>query len=241
MKKRAPRRPRAVLYARVSPRPDRQSQSCDFQLDKLYRYCDLKDYEVVSVHRDEYASGSRADNRPGLQAALADARRYRAAIAVYSISRLSRDHVDAWAIVKALRKRKAELISIQENIDTETAMGRFGLAVIIAALVLERELLGERTSQAMQRLQANGHRMSSRPPYGKMTHPADPLTLIDQPDEQITLQMIRQLRASGSGARLIARALDQAGRAPRSGGKWCVASVSKILRRHDPEWKGEEE
>ncbi len=65
----------------------------------------------------------RADNRPGLVAALEAACRAKAVLVVYSLSRMSRSVTDTLAIVARLDKAGAGFVSLTESIDTTTADG----------------------------------------------------------------------------------------------------------------------
>jgi len=78
---------KAVLYIRVST--EDQTIGLDAQLAKLKAWSELNDAEVVGEYRDAGISGTRED-RPGLAAALDTACKHKAAIVVYSLSRLSR-------------------------------------------------------------------------------------------------------------------------------------------------------
>ena len=67
-------------------------------------------------------SGGRADNRPGLQAALADACKRRGVLVVYSLSRVARSTRDALAIAERLDKAGADLVCIETMVDLREAV-----------------------------------------------------------------------------------------------------------------------
>ena len=68
--------PEAVLYGRFSPRPSPEDcDSVEKQLERCRAYCCGHGYIVVAEHSDKDLSGGRADNRPGLQEAIARRRR----------------------------------------------------------------------------------------------------------------------------------------------------------------------
>jgi DNA invertase Pin-like site-specific DNA recombinase len=79
---------------------------------------------LARTYADEGLSGKRADNRPGLQGAIAHACETHGVLVVYSLSRLARSTRDAIDIAERLAKCKADLVSITEKIDTTTSMGR---------------------------------------------------------------------------------------------------------------------
>ena len=61
----------AVVYARHSPRPSpEECDSVEKQIERCRAYCAKQGYTVVREFSDKNMSGGRADNRPGLQAAI---------------------------------------------------------------------------------------------------------------------------------------------------------------------------
>jgi site-specific DNA recombinase len=223
----------AVLYARFSPRPGAETcESVEKQLERCRAYCNGHAYTVVSEYSDKDLSGSRADNRPGLQKAINAACRQRAILCVFSLSRLARCTRDAIDLAERLSAAGADLAVIQESVNTRSSMGRFIFTLFSALAQLEREQIGERTSTAMLRHQANGRRMThaARCPFGKQPDPQDAARLIDHPDEQKAIAAIRKAHAEGKGLKAIAHLLD-AKAMPCRGQRWHHTTVRSILRR----------
>jgi site-specific DNA recombinase len=225
--------PEAVLYARFSPRPSAdECDSVEKQLERCRAYSAGHGYRVVGEHSDKDLSGSRANNRPGLQKAIAEACRRKAILIVYSLSRLARCTKDAINLAERLNAAGADLAVIQENVNTRSPMGRFIFTLFSALAQLEREQIAERTSTAMLRHQAKGRRMTrpDRCPYGWRPDPADPDRLAEDTDEQAVIARIRQERRKGRGLREIARALGTGGIECR-GGSWSHSTVRSVLLR----------
>ena len=223
----------AVCYARFSPRPSPEDcDSVEKQLERCRAYSKGHGYEVIAEYNDKDLSGGRADNRPGLQKALAAACKRQAVLVVYSLSRLARCTKDAIDLAEQLNGAGADLAVIQENVNTRSPMGRFIFTLFSALAQLEREQIAERTSSAMLRHQAKGRRMTrpDRCPYGWRIAPYDPTRLIEDVEEQATIARIRQARKNGGGLREIARSLDRAGIGCR-GGRWSHTTIRSILRR----------
>ncbi len=223
--------PEAVLYARFSPRPSPdECDSVEKQLDRCRAYC--HGYAVAGEHFDKDLSGGRADNRPGLQKAIAAATERRAVLVVYSLSRPARNTRDAIDLAERLSVAGADLAVIQESVNTRSPMGRFIFTLFSALAQLEPEQIAERTSAAMLRHQAKGRRMTrpDRCPYGWRPDPAAPDRLTEDAEEQAVVARIRQERRKGKGLRAIVRALDRAGVACR-GGWWSHSTIRSILIR----------
>jgi DNA invertase Pin-like site-specific DNA recombinase len=225
----------AVLYGRFSPRPcPEECDSVEKQLERCRAYCKGHGYTVLAEHHDKDLSGGRADNRPGLQKAIAAACRQKAVLVVYSLSRLARCTKDAIDLAERLNAAGADLAVIQENVNTRSPMGRFIFTLFSALAQLEREQIAERTSTAMIRHQATGRRMTraDRCPYGWQPHPVDTARLIQHPEEQEAITRICESRRNGGGMREIARALNRTGIDCR-GKRWSHSAVRSILRRSD--------
>ena len=103
--------------------------------------------ELVAVHVDAGLSGAKAHNRPALQAALTDACKHKAALVVYSLSRLARSTKDAIAISERLHKAGADLVSLSEKIDTTSAAGKMVFRMLAVLAEFERDIISERTAR----------------------------------------------------------------------------------------------
>ena len=107
----------AVGYVRVSTEGQAaDGVSLDAQRSRIEAWCRANDFELLALHVDAGLSGKRADNRPGLQTALADACRERGtALVVCSLSRLARSVKDTLEIAGRLDREGANLVSLGED------------------------------------------------------------------------------------------------------------------------------
>src|SRR5574337_797514 len=119
---------KAIGYVRVSTEDQAHNGvSLEAQQERIEAWAKVNRADLLAVHVDRGLSGKRADNRPALQAALAQACCNRAALVVYSLSRLSRSIKDTCAIGERLAKAGATLVSLTEQLDGTTASGRLML------------------------------------------------------------------------------------------------------------------
>ncbi len=222
---------KAIGYVRVSTSDQAHNGvSLEAQQERIEAWARANGAGLLAVHVDRGLSGKRADNRPALQAALTRACRDRAALVVYSLSRLSRSIKDTCIIGERLAKAGATLVSLTEQIDGTTASGRLMLHLMTVLSQFERELIGERTRTAMAHLRGQGRRISGRVPYG-FTLSADGETLAPVPSEQAVIAEMQALREQGLSLRAIAAHLEERGIRPKSGRNWTPATVAGILRR----------
>lgn len=221
----------AIGYARVST--DGQVQdgvSLEAQQARIRAWCTANGYALAGLHVDAGLSGSRSDNRPGLHHALEEACRQKAALVVYSLSRLARSTKDAILISERLAKSGADLVSLSERIDTTTAAGKMVFRMLAVLAEFERDQVAERTKGALTHLRSQGKRISGRMPYGYDLAP-DGETLVPNPHEQAGLRVIWALRQEGLGRRRIAATLTARGIPTKTGAPWRPQAVGRILKR----------
>jgi len=222
----------AIVYARFSPRKNAaESQSVETQIELAEKYCTFASLEIIGTEWDKNLSGKRADNRPGLQRALEGACITKSVLVVYSLSRLARSTRDAIEIAERLNKAGANLASLTEQINTTSASGRMLFKVLAVLSEFEREVIAERTSQAMIRHQANGRRMGSIIPFGWRPDPQNGKLMLPDESELAAIQeMVRQWEG-GTSFKEIAELMESMGVKTRKGNKWQKSAVYEIVRR----------
>ncbi len=220
---------KAIGYVRVSTAGQAaEGLSLEAQRARIEAAAAAAGLELVAIHADEGLSGKRADNRPGLVAALEAACRAKAVLVVYSLSRMSRSVTDTLAIVARLDKAGAGFVSLTESIDTTTAAGRMMVTMLAAFAAFERELTAERTATVLHHKRANGERTGGIP-FGWADEGG---RLVAIPAEQAVLERIAACRAAGLSYREIAAELSAAGILTKQGkAKWTHTAVASIVKR----------
>lgn len=138
-----------IGYSRVST----SDQSLDLQTDALTKEGCIKIFE-------EKASGKN-DERVELAKAL-EYLREGDALVVYKLDRLARSTKKLIELSELLDQRGIELISIRDNIDTTTAVGRAMFKMLAVIAELERDIISERTMAGLEAARARG-RLGGRP------------------------------------------------------------------------------
>ncbi len=222
---------KVIAYIRVSTEGQAtEGVSMAAQEAKIRAWAALNDAELVAVHCDAGLSGGRADNRPGLQAALNDACRHKAVLIVYSLSRLVRSTKDAIAISERLDRAGADLVSLSEKIDTTSAAGRMVFRMLSVLAEFERDQISERTTSAMQHMKTQGKRVGTVP-YGYDLD-ADGETLVKNEAEQDVLRLMADLKAKGYSLQRIADELAARGVRTKTGAtRWQTRTIWVILRK----------
>ncbi len=222
---------KAIGYVRVSTGAQAQDGvSLDAQESRIRAWCQAHEYELISFHSDAGASGGRADNRPGLQAALKTVCRARGALVVYSLSRLARSTMDAITIAERLDNCGADLVSLSERIDTTSAAGRMIFRMLAVLAEFERDQVSERTKAALSFKRDRGERIGGVP-YGYRIA-ADGVALEPNPTEQPAVELIVSLRKRGQTLEQIRDALRERGIPNRRGNlTWRLNTISDVAKR----------
>ena len=106
-------------------------------------FCDFA-FIVTSCSTQRWTPARRR-HRPALQRLLADLTAGRVdTIVVYKIDRLTRSLADFAKIVEILDTRGASFVSVTQQFNTTTSMGRLTLNVLLSFAQFEREVIGER-------------------------------------------------------------------------------------------------
>jgi len=218
---------KAIGYVRVSTTGQaEEGVSLEAQESKIKAWADLNGYSELVIHVDAGISGSRADNREGLQVALRAVGKGDALV-VYSLSRLARSTKDTLEIAEYLMKRQSDLVSLSEKIDTTTAAGKMVFRMLAVLSEFERDQIAERTKAAMCHKKSKGERVGAIP-YGYNLS-TDFKSLIEDPQEQQVISIAKDLFNSGVGLRAIARQLSRKGFQTRTGREFDATQVKRML------------
>ncbi|MFH1423186.1 MAG: recombinase family protein [Planctomycetota bacterium] len=146
------------LYLRVST--ERQALikegSLDTQQSTLTKYTEIKtsnsneEWYVAEIYREEGKSGKNTD-RPEYQKMLKDIKSGKLNVLLCTkIDRIHRSLMDFYKLHELLETHNVTFVSLGENWDTSTPMGRFGLKLTLAVAELEREQTSQRTKDKLR-------------------------------------------------------------------------------------------
>ena len=218
----------AIGYVRVSTEQQAQEGvSLEAQQAKIESWCKANGYELVQVFVDAGISGKSMDKRPGLQDALKALKKGHALVS-YSLSRLARSTKDALAIGELVGKKKADMVSLSEQIDTTTAAGKMMFQMLAVLAEFERNLVAERTTNALQHKKRTGQVYCAQTPFG---FKAIEGRLVQVEREAAVVAEIQEARASGSTLQSIADSLNGRGIPTKTGKQWAPATIHLLLKR----------
>lgn len=204
-----------IAYIRVSTAEQRDSGlGLDAQRRAILREARARGWSEADIDWISDAGFSaKSLRRPGLTLALDALRRGEATVLVVAkTDRLSRSLLDFVGIVQTAQKQGWMLLALDSPVDLTTAHGEAMASVVAVFAQLERRLIGERTSAAMQAAKANGVQLGR------------PRGVSDE-----TVARMAADRDAGLTFRAIADSLNQDAVPTAQGGVWRPATVRKIL------------
>lgn len=227
---------RAICYLRVSTREQAdEGVSLAAQEEKTRAYCTARGWECAGVIADEGLSGSSLD-RPGLQEALDLCRRREVdVLVVLKLDRLTRSVKDLGELLEGVfhPKTGADFASVSDNFDTSTANGRLVLNILASVAQWEREIIVERTVDALAHKKANGRRTGQVPFGFSLADDGD--HLLPVPGELEIIDELRARRGGGETLQAIADDLNAREIATKNGGRWWARTVANIATAELPE------
>jgi DNA invertase Pin-like site-specific DNA recombinase len=143
---------RAALYLRVST----ADQKPDLQYDGLRAYATRAGLEVIRDYCDVAVSGRR-EGRPRLNALMAAARNHEIdCVLVWKFDRFARSTRHLLTALEEFNHLGIRFVSVQDQVDTDSPMGRAMFTIIGAMAELESSLISERVTAGMKAAEARG-------------------------------------------------------------------------------------
>lgn len=139
-----------VAYLRVSTEAQTEKYGLDMQKQKILDYCERNGVIIDKWYIDGGYSGSKLD-RPEIQKLLDDAENgLIRAVYIYKLDRLSRDTADTLELMyRILPKFGIKVVSMTEEIRTDSPMDKVMLTMNAAMNQYEREIIRMRMSAGM--------------------------------------------------------------------------------------------
>ena len=169
---RSGKRLRCAIYTRKSSDEglDQAFNSLDAQREACMAFIELQKHEGWTVSPALYDDGGFFGGtleRPALQRLLADIEAGRIdVIVVYKVDRLTRALSDFAKLVEVFDRRGVSFVSITQQFNTTTSMGRLTLNVLLSFAQFEREVIGERVRDKIAASKKKGMWMGGMPPLG---------------------------------------------------------------------------
>lgn len=163
---------RCAVYTRKSHEEglDQAFNSLDAQREAGLDYIKSQKHEgwqAVTIQYDDGGFTGGNINRPAMQQLMEDIKHHRIDIViVYKVDRLSRSLADFAQLMKLFDEYKISFVSVTQQFNTTTSMGRLTLNMLLTFAQFEREVTGERIRDKIAATKKKGYWVNGRPPLG---------------------------------------------------------------------------
>src|SRR5271154_5159330 len=170
--RRSAKRSRCAIYTRKSSDEglEQAFNSLDAQREACVAFILSQKHEGWTVSPTLYDDGGFSGGtleRPALQRLLAEIEAGQIeVIVVYKVDRLTRALTDFAKLVEIFDRRGISFVSITQQFNTTTSMGRLTLNVLLSFAQFEREVIGERVRDKIAASKKKGMWMGGMPPLG---------------------------------------------------------------------------
>jgi DNA invertase Pin-like site-specific DNA recombinase len=258
-------RVRCAIYTRKSTDEnlDNDFNSLDAQRESAEMYIRSQSSEGWQALPDRYDDGAYSGatlERPALQCLLADVEAGRIdTIVVYKIDRFSRSLLDFTKLIERLEVHHVSLVSVTQQFNTTTSMGRLTLNILLSFAQFERELSAERIRDKIGAARRRGKYIGGIPPLGYSVDHERKRLVVDPVEATLVRTIFLRYRELGSlvalvrelnGKRILTKSWSKRDGTARDGVPWHKGNLGRLLhnplyiglvRHHDQTFPGEQE
>jgi site-specific DNA recombinase len=198
---------RCAIYTRVSTDQglDQDFNSLDAQYDASQAYIRSQAHAGWTLIRSRYDDGGfsgGSTERPALQRLLTDVRARKVdIIVVYKVDRLTRSLADFAKLVELFVSHGVSFVSVTQQFNTTTSMGRLTLNVLLSFAQFEREVTSERIRDKIAASKRKGLWVGGKAPLGYEAKDRK-ITVIEK-DAELVRSIFRRYLELGSVNRLM--------------------------------------
>jgi site-specific DNA recombinase len=242
---------RCAIYTRKSTDEglDKDFNSLDNQREAAEAYVKSQRAEGWEILADRYDDGGFSGGnleRPALKRLLADIEAGKVdRVVVYKIDRLSRSLLDFARLADFLQEHNASIVSVTQQFDTSSSMGRLTLNMLLSFAQFEREMIADRTRDKMSAARRRGKWTGGMPPLGYDVPPEGRRLVVNR-EEAEQVRAIFALYADNPSLAAVAQELNRRGWRRKSwttkdgrhreGKPWDATNLRRLLK--DPVYVG---
>ncbi|MCY6957917.1 recombinase family protein [Clostridium brassicae] len=230
----------AAIYSRKSKFTGKgESVENQVEMCKDYLKRNFNNIEDIKIYEDEGFSG-KDTNRPKFKKMMKAAKNKKFSILIcYRLDRISRNVADFSNTIEELQKYNIDFISIKEQFDTSTPMGRAMMNIAAVFAQLERETIAERIKDNMVELAKTGRWLGGTSPLGYKSEPIKYSNedgkskkmhkLAEVEDEVNVVKLIYKLYLEKRGFSSVATYLCKNNYKGKNGGEFSRETVRQII------------
>lgn len=201
------KRIRCAIYTRKSTDEglDMEFNSLDAQREAGESYIHAQRHEgwtLVPTYYDDGGFSGGSMERPALKSLMADiAKSLIDIVVVYKVDRLSRSLADFAKLIELFEKHQVCFVSVTQQFNTTSSMGRLTLNILLSFAQFEREVIGERIRDKVAASKKKGMWMGGVVPIGYDA--VDRKLVINETEARVVRSIFERFVAVGSTTLLV--------------------------------------
>lgn len=225
---------RIGIWIRVSTDMQAKGESPEHHEERARYHANLHGFEVIEVYHLEAVSGKSVMGHHEAKRMLGDIKRGHIDALIFSkIARLARNIRELLEIADIFEKHNADLISIEQPIDTTTPSGKFHLTFLGGLAEWEREEISERVASSVNIRAKLGKPLGGQAPFGYQFVEGK---LMLHPEESAIRKEMYSLYLECKRKKTTANLLNERGYRTRNGSLFTSTTLTRLLQ--DPIGKG---